>query len=289
LEHDEIIEITTRLFDRGIYLRPDRNSSVTAPPGTPIFPRAGQTPLGQALRLFIRWRLASEFVTHTGKRISLSFLDSSLRSALSIVGTAEKVISADGADVALRVLTPLGAVPILVDRIVWVDHDPGPNRQTFATAEKITVERIEQHLQAGFPVTLTEPQTREFIRNPAPGSSRVMDILQVLVTQRDYAAARLAGRSQGDAGRALVLWARAFCLYLSLIDLSVFVDDELLLNDDSPYGPFSFLRPGMRRLGGANGLINYGMHIANALLSYRHITLHTSKTGPSSEETRQPA
>lgn len=91
LTHDEIVELTTRVFRRGYYRR-SGSVAVTVKWHEETYDRPGQTPLGRALRFFINFRFRKKIEHLLSRRIEVNFFGSQHQTVQMAQGMARRLL-----------------------------------------------------------------------------------------------------------------------------------------------------------------------------------------------------
>jgi hypothetical protein len=284
LKHDEIIALTTELYGYGAYMAADYvGRERRLAPGTRVFTRAGQTPLGQGLRSFIDWRFKERLETLLGKGVRISYFDPSYRSVLSLQGMAQALGSAHSSKQSLRVVHGSDRVDLPLERIVRIDNIRKRFHGTFADAATVSPEHVSQRVEAGFPVTLTEPQLRILAGIWSSASSVVTRMPRELIAARDAAGRQLRSGTRLDSFTvALVVeWGMALANELARSGLQLTVED-VIFNWPGPPGDARFGWQGMpidyRRHKEDQFFQELAEHLQNAMLTFTHVTLTPYRT-----------
>lgn len=281
LSHDQIIEITTKLFGYGIFRPALEFLSREVSSGVKIFTRPGQTPLGRALRAFIESRFEDFIVRFRGAWLHMSVFDPAFRSVVFLEGVLKYDMGTAGPPGAAVVIEGThGGTALHWSRILRiVPLGLGPLAGTFSDTVQISLQMVEQQLHAGSHVTLTEPQVRAIasLENPA---SWLNDLFLAVCQVRDGEGVRIRQGMRPDTKWVAFMETCAHALsgYLGDLGVALYVDHELVLNDPM-YPPFSFGLASVFPLAdGEERLMDDAQRISNAFLGYRYLTLYPLTT-----------
>jgi hypothetical protein len=278
LSHDAIIALTSSLFGYGVY----RGSGIASAPHarTRVFTRPGETPLGQALRMFIEkefekwWRPMSE------KWVHLSVFDSTFQSVQFLQGVVTRVSVPPGRTEPILTLS-VGEeeVDLPAHRIVRAQISVARIVGTFPAGARLTTELIEHQLHTKSFVNLTEPEARQLADITSPTPSWLNKTLYAIYALRDEEGRRIRDhkRLSLERAEAILSWAEEFSVQLGFIDLSIMVGHKLSLND-TIQPVFSLMRTTVPWLGSEEDrYTNIAHHVVNALLNFTHLKLATDK------------
>jgi len=279
LHHHEIIAMTTQAFGRGIYRWDgDRVYDKPLPEGTEVFVRAGQTPLGRALRLFIEWRFRRRVATILGRKISINYLTPSHQSLFSIQGTASAILK-KGGEPSLVIVEGRRKTLIPLRRIVRLFVQPKSDFDTFTLGKisSVDLDKVIRRLRKGNAVILTEQQLRSM---RVSARSRVLaDALEGLLALRDNEGKRMhLGMRLTEAGVLdVAVSAMTIGAGMAKLDATLMAEEIIFHFPNAVSGPTYVAYDAMPAPSSFSDPIEFVRHITdyilNSLVSFTHVLL----------------
>ena len=280
LTHDEIIELTTELFRYGVFRAAEQpHASRRLEPGTRVFTRPGQTPMGQALRSFIDWRFKQRLQAVMGELVRVSYYDPSDQAVLSMQGTVTTPPPQERSEAFVRLVQENRNIDLMQRQILRIESIPRLLHGTFVDAATISVEQILQRLNGGFPVTLSEAQVRALAKIWSGKASAILRVLEQVRLVRDSEGRRVLTSMRLTPGRVarVLSWALALGTELAAENLQLLVED-VTFNQTDVFGKAGFVNypdaPAYYAPEDEDELFRGDAeHLLNSILTFTHLTL----------------
>jgi hypothetical protein len=238
LSHDEIIALTTKVLGRGVYY--PRSNTADFPTGDgPVFRRPGETPLGRALRAFIRWRLRRRIISQIGRAGIISYFDDTYDEVHAMCGLITALQDAAGSNPSIVLREGAYELIVPLDRIVSLDWRApeilGSHRGSFNPQEPLDLDGIvtrmihEVDRKRYGPVSISEPQLRTL--RAGSRNTLLAEALRRLLALRDREGQRLRSgqRFTRDTGWEILEEAVAIASRLVEIDILLVFDNAAFL------------------------------------------------------------